>query len=84
MVLGEWKPYLLNAFYNGQKTEIILGGKAAMMKRRCCIKKNDCTFFLLSLKAIWTHRLIKDQLLIYASQSPFQINAVAARSANMT
>lgn len=38
---------------------------------------------LSSLKAIWIHRLLQDGLLICASQSPFQVNAVIAWSANI-
>lgn len=33
---------------------------------------------LSSLKAVWTHGLLKDGLLICASQSSFQVNAIIA------
>lgn len=33
---------------------------------------------LSSLKTVWTHGLLKDGLLIYASQSSFQVNAIIA------
>lgn len=48
MVLKEWKLYPLNAFYDGQKSRIILRTKGAVVKLHSCKKKDHCKSFVLS------------------------------------
>lgn len=48
MVLKEWKLYPLNAFYDRQKSGIILRTKGAMVKLHYCKKKDHYKSFFLS------------------------------------
>lgn len=48
IVLKEWKLYPLNAFYDGQKSGILLRTRGAMVKLHCCKKKDHCKSFVLS------------------------------------